>query len=70
MAKHDVYATLPNALMGKEDAFFNIYKDGEKFGTLTISKRAVEWYSKNAKKPFSLTWTQFDKMIKKEYGEI
>jgi len=65
MAKHDVYATLPNALLGKQDAFFNIFKDGEKFGTITISKGSIEWYPKNAKIPISMTWTQFDKMIKK-----
>jgi hypothetical protein len=69
MAKHDVYATLPNALMGKEDAFFHIYQDSEKLGSITISKGAIEWYSRNAKKPYKFTWSQFDKMIKKEYGE-
>ncbi len=50
MPKHDVYATLPNALLGKKDAFFDIYKDGEKCGTIMISKGSIEWYPKNAKK--------------------
>ena len=64
MAKHDVYGTLPFALLGKKDAFFEIYRDGEKLGTITISKGSIEWYAKNSKVPYSFTWSQFDKMIK------
>jgi len=70
MPKHDVYGTLPYALIGKQDAFFEVYQGGEKLGKITISKGAIEWYSKNAKKPYKFTWIQFDKMIKTEYGDI
>ena len=68
MAKHDVYATLPNALMGKKDAFFDIFQDGEKLGTITISKGSIEWYPKNSKQPYKMTWSKFDKMCK-EFNE-
>ena len=67
MPTHDVYATLPNALMGKKDAFFDIYQDGKKLGTITISKGSIEWYPKNAKQPYKLTWSAFDKMIKENH---
>lgn len=65
MPTHDVYVTLPNALMGKKDAFFDIYKDGKKLGTITISKGSIEWYPKNTKKQvYSLSWSAFDKMMR------
>ena len=67
MPTHDVYGTLPFALLGKKDAFFEIYQDGKKLGTITISKGSIEWYSKNAKLPYSLSWGEFDKMIKEYY---
>ncbi len=64
MAKHNVYVTLPNAELGKSDAVFTIYQDDKKLGTITISKGSIEWYPNRAKQPYSLSWTQFDKMIK------
>jgi hypothetical protein len=63
MPKHDVYATLPDALMEKRDAFFDIYQDGKKLGTITISKGSIEWYPANAKIPIRLTWSQFDRLM-------
>jgi hypothetical protein len=68
MAKHNVYVSLPSAELGKKDAFFDIYKDDKKLGTITISKGSIEWYPTNAKKPYKISWSNFDKMIK-EYHE-
>jgi hypothetical protein len=68
MAQHNVYVTLPDAELGKKDAFFNIYQNGRKKGRITISKGAIEWYPTNAKQPYKIGWTHFDKMIK-EYFE-
>lgn len=65
MPTHDVYATLPNALMGKKDAFFDIYEDGKKLGTITISKGSIEWYPAKAKNPVKKTWKQFDLLMQK-----
>ena len=64
MPIHDVYGTLPFALLGKKDAYFEIYEDGKKLGTITISKGSIEWYPKNAKQPYEFSWGEFDKMIK------
>ncbi len=66
MPTHDVYATLPYALLGKKDAFFVIYQDKKKLGTITISKGSIEWYPKNAKQAYTFSWSEFDKMIKKK----
>lgn len=69
MAKHNVFVDLPKRELGKVDAFFDIFKDGEKFGTITISKGLMEWYPSNAKKPYRLSWSSFDKAVRKHYGE-
>jgi hypothetical protein len=41
-----------------------VYSDEEKFGTLTVSKGAIEWYPASAKNPYKLDWEYFDKAIK------
>jgi len=68
MPKHKVYFNLPKRELGKTDMVFEVFSDEEKFGTLTVSKGAIEWYSSNAKKPFRLNWHLFDKAIKSYYG--
>ena len=44
------------------------FSDLEKFGTITISKGALEWWPSNAKKPFRMDWTRFDRAIREHYG--
>ena len=68
MPKHNVYFNLPKRELGKTDMVFEVFSDGEKFGTITISKGAFEWYPSNAKKPFRLDWPLFDKAIKAYFG--
>lgn len=68
MAQHKLTFTLPEREIGKEDVIFNIYEDGEKFGTIKISKGALEWFPRSNKKPFKLGWKRFDKAIKDFYG--
>jgi hypothetical protein len=69
MAKHNVYFNLPTRELGKSDIFIDIYSNDEKHGTITISKGAIEWYPTNAKKPYKLDWSRFDRMIKDHFGE-
>jgi len=69
MAKHTLLFNLPSVELGKVDAEIHIKKDGKQFGTITISKGDLEWYPCNAKKPYKLNWTEFDKMIREYYGE-
>ncbi len=64
MAKHNVYVTLPNAELMNADAVISVFQDEKKFGTITISKGSIEWYPSNAKQPYKMSWTKFDKMIK------
>jgi len=69
MAKHNVYVNLPWRELGKEDVLFNVFSDGKKAGTITISKGAIEWYPANAKKPYRMGWAKFDKVIKEFHGD-
>jgi hypothetical protein len=70
MAKHKMTFTLPEREIGQGDVIFNIYEDDEKFGTIKISKGALEWFPKGHKKPYKLGWKKFEKAIKQFYGHI
>lgn len=68
MASHNLYFEVPTREIGKKDVLFHVYRDGKKFGSITISKGNLEWYPKNAKKPYKVSWIAFDKIIR-EYHE-
>ena len=68
MPVHNVFLSLPSREIGLSDDIIEIFQDQEKFGTITISKGAIEWYPANAKKPYKMEWDQFDRIIKKAYG--
>ena len=61
---HDITLSLPKVELGKNDALFEINYGGKKLGRIKISKGGIDYYEKNAKVPYSFTWTQFDKMVK------
>lgn len=69
MPKHNVYFDLPEREIGKVDANFYIYQNGEKLGQMRISKGGMDYYPTNRKKAITVNWTQFDKMIKEWNGE-
>lgn len=69
MAKHNLYFELPERELGKTDVLFHVYKDSKKFGTITISKGNLEWYPKNSKKPYKISWSAFDEVIREYHGE-
>ncbi len=63
MATHKLSFELPEHEIGKQDAIFHVYQDGEKFGTLKISKGALEWFPRSHKNPYKLSWKRFDNVI-------
>jgi hypothetical protein len=70
MAKHNVFFQLPTRELDGTDANFYIYKDDEKLGQITISKGSLEYYPARRKKPISITWSDFDELMRKfEKGE-
>ncbi len=64
MPKHSLKLSLPATEIANTDVIIDVHQDGSKHGTLKISKGGIDWQSKNAKSHVSLTWTQFDKLIK------
>jgi hypothetical protein len=69
MAKHDVNLKIANDIsIGNADIRISIWKDKDRFGTLTISKGGIDWRPRNAKSGKSgetqLGWTQFDDRMK------
>jgi len=71
MAIHKVTYNLPDIELGKADIVFSVDGNGEKIGTLTISKGAIEWTPKNWKgrKGYKTkhSWADFDKLMKGAY---
>jgi hypothetical protein len=42
---------------------FDIFSQGEKFGTLIVGRGSVTWYGHNRKIGRRLTWAQFDRRM-------
>lgn len=63
MAKHNVYFELPTRELGKVDAKFFIYENGDKLGEITISKGAIEYYPANKQIPIKMGWGKFAKLM-------
>jgi hypothetical protein len=69
MAEHRVNLEIPGKIeVGHADFKFRIYRGGQRFGTLTISKGTIDWKPRNAKrgKPGETqkTWDEFDRVMK------
>lgn len=69
MAKHSISLELPSIELSKVDSVFYVKKDGKLFGKITISKGNMEWYPNKYKKPYKISWTMLDKIIRRYYGE-
>ena len=57
---HDVTFSVPQRLLGKSDIEFVVREDGEKFGTLRISKGSLVWFPRNGVKGRKIGWGRFD----------
>lgn len=70
MAEHDVSLEIPRAIeVGKCDLKIRVKSDGVRFGTLTISKGAIDWRPGHAKRGKSrhvqLEWSDFDRVMQR-----
>jgi hypothetical protein len=50
--------------LGREDIEFIVEQDGKRFGTLLVSKGAVEWRPTNKVYRRKLNWTRFDQAMR------
>ena len=46
-----------------KDVSFEVHGDGEKIGTLKVSKGSIEWVPKHQQTGFNLYWMQFDELM-------
>ncbi|HKE49177.1 MAG TPA: hypothetical protein VKB52_14025 [Rhodanobacteraceae bacterium] len=61
---HKVTFTLPRRELGREDIVFIVKKDDRRFGTLLISKGAVEWRPTNKVYRRKVSWDKFDQIMR------
>ena len=59
MAEHVVRVSQPTREVVNADYSFEIFSDGEKIGTLDISKGTVDWWPRNAKSGVEVRWEDF-----------
>jgi hypothetical protein len=63
--RHRVEVTIKSPLLlTKADIKFTVDRDGERFGTLFISRGAVEWKPRSGKKNYRTTWAKFDEIMR------
>jgi hypothetical protein len=61
---HTVTFNVPRRTLGREDIEFVVEKDGVRFGTLLVSKGAVEWRPANKVYRRRLRWGRFDQLMR------
>src|SRR5687768_864064 len=67
---HKVSFNLPKRELGREDIEFVIEQDGKRFGTLLVSKGAVEWRPTNKVYRRKLNWTRFDQAMRESGRKV
>ncbi|MBK6755935.1 MAG: hypothetical protein IPG69_20645 [Flavobacteriales bacterium] len=65
MAKHAVSFSLPERSLGKADAQFKVYEDGELLGTLAISIGSIVWFPKGTQYGCKMSWRKFHAVMEK-----
>ena len=61
---HKVIFNLPRRELGREDIEFVVERDGRRFGTLLVSKGAIEWRPTNKVYRRKLNWVRFDQLMR------
>jgi hypothetical protein len=63
MGEHRVTIRQPEREVMNADVSFDVYEDEAKIGELRISRGGIDWYPRSARKPITLTWTQFRRLL-------
>jgi hypothetical protein len=64
--KHDVKFSIPERELGNADIQFNVKRDGQKVGTLKVSKGSLVWVPKDNTYGYKMGWSQFDSLMQKD----
>jgi hypothetical protein len=67
---HKVVFNLPRRELGREDIEFVVEQDGKRFGTLLVSKGAVEWRPTNKVYRRRLSWARFDQAMRESGRKV
>ena len=70
MATHDVTFELPARKLGRSDVKFQIKRDGETFGTMTISNGSIVWFPKGAFYGCRMGWKRFNESMQAETKQL
>ena len=73
MAVHEIRLAIKKGIeVVNTDVKFVVKRDGDTFGTLTISKGSIDWRPKKkhagGKNETSLGWSQFDEVMRNAKG--
>lgn len=68
MAGHNVTFSVPDSELGRMDLTFHVWADGEKLGTLGVSKGSVVWFPKSTTYGNRMSWERFDRLMQ-EHAE-
>jgi hypothetical protein len=60
---HEVDFSIPTRDLGRSDVEFNVKKDGEKLGTLKVSKGSLVWFPTDTSYGYKLSWSAFDQLM-------
>lgn len=62
---HKVTFSIPKRDLGVADVAFNVTRNGEKFGTLQVSRGSLVWYPRDKKIGHKMSWLKFDQDAQK-----
>ena len=68
MARHEVHMDMPRGLpVVNADVDFTVKSNGNKLGTLKLSKGAIEWLpANNHVTSFTLSWEQLSRVMEEQ----
>lgn len=67
MAKHDIEVEIPTQTVKNKDVKVGVRSDGQKWGTVQISKGSIDWKpSPNSKRLYRMSWEKFDEIMRSE----
>ena len=67
---HKVTFSVPERALGREDIEFVVMRGGVRFGTLLVSKGAVEWRPTNKVYRQRLGWERFDQVMRESGRKV
>jgi hypothetical protein len=68
--KHDVTFNIPTRSLGNADIEFFVFRKGEMFGKLAVSKGSIVWFQRNKVWGHKANWEDLDKYMTKAHPRV